>query len=1092
MNPKLKDAIAIFKELGWEKATSGNVLDLPQGTPEQQKTALDGLKSGPLGDFVSGGKYIQWKRHFNVSLDRLILFAIRIGVTPARAKTILSRVWDKNFDDAKINVIIARGEKFASSLIDAWYKNNTEGIWSDIPVRLVHNLDLALPQSIGYFHDWASVAYQLLISHINHRWTDPEGKWLTHAMIHPRFAEHIHAGLAVNTPLTLNFGQVAIHGIKHGMINRETTLPHIFAALDAAIRPADRKALLKILDELNITDQELVDRTQALIPILATSDTAVINRLAPPLIAHADDELLPEIMLSAFSATTKKTRLLVLKSAQNRPAPPGAEEIAPWLIMLAADKDKAVATTAKKLIQAWDIEEDQPEAVETAIQGLWQETPPLWKVPDFEPGEITQSNLTDCLAVIYERKDPGTVHDIATERLLTIATALAYTNPEEVRIALAGLKTSEWWGSLLLHDLNTWAKSQRIEKPGWSSRNPLIYRDRFVISNLGKIPCLLSAPSKIDLTITVPDMANRLALYQKLDIPVIDSDLFIAITRLDIETKTPEAIKQLQSIKAKVKKPNDGLLKKVLVLVNAADMVLKYINDPTADIGPTGENQWVNDGNMPKSLALFRQHLPDNEVYAMFPLWGDTALKCISWREGKSHITGLELRQIARRRNPLPPGGAINMLGAQRSSSPQAAEDTAMAVLEAWERGLLHPGIPDVSLLDWRKEGPPTNLAALATALEGLARDGMLSLIWPILDKLIEESLIEQRLLSGTSELAETIEEFLPEVLHAIKAGKTDNSALNLPGILELAARGGTSKAVTAAKKIAAQLPAQPTPKKAPANKPAPEMKIPFDKIWPKPNTDTSIIEDGIDVKIVSRNNVNDFIYTLTLPGITDNVFYMRNIWPYDLENYGECTAFITDPATSEPDYRTAVYLRWDNTQQVMTVNNESVTNASPKKARPKHPISILTIVIAAIAKDQYTYDLEFAKKLIKKDGNINPPVVKRAMETILQNPAISPGKLARCMEKELHLLPALWPVLTESIKFAGEKIAEGEKPPIWANRILDITMKYSAYLSEAAKRGYIPPQDAKWQGLSDIAEARVKSTAVAKAGMLLGLLQLI
>ena len=46
MNPKLQEAVAIFKSLGLENATPENVMSLPLPTGEQKKTALEGLKSG--------------------------------------------------------------------------------------------------------------------------------------------------------------------------------------------------------------------------------------------------------------------------------------------------------------------------------------------------------------------------------------------------------------------------------------------------------------------------------------------------------------------------------------------------------------------------------------------------------------------------------------------------------------------------------------------------------------------------------------------------------------------------------------------------------------------------------------------------------------------------------------------------------------------------------------------------------------------------------------------------------------------------------------------------------------------------------------
>jgi len=1130
MNPKLKQAVSIFKELGWESATPENILDLPIGTPEQRKQALEGLKSGQLGDFVVENRVHRWKTHYNVNQVVLVLFAIRIGVTPARARTMLTSTWDKSFGDSKVKVLASRGEKFATSVVAAWYGSGAQQSFSEIPVRLVYEAGLEIPEIAGYIQDWAWLAVEAMgINH--HRWIDPDLKWLSPDIAVARFAEHIQVGLAAKVPLTHNFGQVMLHGIQIGLVERDDMIPHIFAALDAAIRPADRRALIEMLDELKITDDEISGRVQSLIPILATSDTAVINRFAPPLIAHVPDDLLVEVMLSAFSSTVKKTRLLVLKAAQGRKCPPSSEDIAPWLSILAADKDKGVATAANKLMKTWAIEEAPAYEGETAILGLWQDTPPVWEVPAFEIGEISQAALTDCIAKVYERHGPD-VHDVEMERLLAVAVALAYENKADAKAAMSGLKTNEWWGALLLHFLNSWSKGEKLVNLSWVNKMPLSVRDMYVAANLGKLPCLLSMPSKVDLSITVADLADRLALYSKLGVAAVDSDLFIALTRLDVDTKTPEAVKILKTIKVSVSKPNGGLMRRVMSAVNAGDLVLKYLDDPAVEMAATPGQASANgncdiskapygcSGKMPKSLAIFNQQIPEAQIYAVFPFWGDAAFKGVGWNNGyHTHAKGHELRQIARRWAPLPPGGTINMLGALRSSSQHEQEDTSLAITEAWERGLLHPGIADIALLDWREKGPPANLGALAVALEGLARSGMLSLVWPIWDELIETSMKETRLLSGTAELAALIEEFLPEVQHAVSEGRAGESALALPGICKLAQHGGSSKAVTAAKKVVAQLPVgansqhqdntsqdatntahhgplSSNSKSATVIKPILEMTIPFDNIWQKPAPDTVVIEDNVDMTITTREKTRDFLFTLTLPNIPDKVFNITNIWPYNIENSGVCAAHMASANTSKTDYRASVFLHWDSREGALVVRDKM-----DGKSKVKHrlSLSILTMILTITAQGNinYTYDynLNMVKNLAKKegfakkDGQINQKVAKRAMEIILQNPAVSPAKLVRSIEKDITLLPVLWPILTESIKLAGAVVATGEKLPQWTNRVLDVCLQYAPYMKEAANRGYISDDDAKWPGLREIAEARFKSVAVDKAAALVNVL---
>jgi hypothetical protein len=159
--------------------------------------------------------------------------------------------------------------------------------------------------------------------------------------------------------------------------------------------------------------------------------------------------------MAAFSATTKKTKQLVLKAALNRPpsggsgkGPKNAEELAPWLSILASDKDKAVATLAAKLVEQWGLSDiagkaDGALSEKTEVQGLWQKTPPVWQVPSFEPlsngkSEVSPEALTELAAELV--KQPEVVHDVTAERFLAAANAVAYKNPEAARTSLRGLR----------------------------------------------------------------------------------------------------------------------------------------------------------------------------------------------------------------------------------------------------------------------------------------------------------------------------------------------------------------------------------------------------------------------------------------------------------------------------------------------------------------------------------------------------------------------------------------------------------------------------------------------------------------------------
>ncbi|GHU06314.1 hypothetical protein FACS1894158_12350 [Betaproteobacteria bacterium] len=1101
MNSKLQDAVAIFRELGWEHVTPENVLELPTGSKEQRQAALDGLKSGEWGEFTrqSENSY-GWQSHIDVDSGALALFAVRIGVNAQRAANILN-----NANPGLVTEVIAsRGVKYAADFIGYACVSRRRGFehsasaFGSIAVRLVDRLNLDIPQNAEYMKDWSvhAAAAMGLKAEIFYKEVNLPGLEL----IERRFVEHISVGVAAGAPATGPFGAVFPEGVKRGWLSGERGIELVFSALDASVRPGDRKVWLNVLDELGIADKELCARTQALIPLLSSGDAFVITRLAPVLIAGADDRYLMEVILSALSGATKKARQVVLKAALGRTRPKNAEELSPWLGVLAGDSDKSIASLATRLITQWGMDTESMPEKKPEIQGLWQETPPVWEIPSFDLGEVSPEALTELAAKLVQKS--VFTHDVILERFLAVTSVLAYQDPEALRTSLRGLRPGlHPYLDHVIHWIKKEAPRYGFDTEKHGAQAPLEARDYIVALHLGKLPCLLSTPSLADLSISIPDLMARLETYKKLRINALEADLFLALTRLDVKTNTPQASRSLQAIDVPVVLQSGEKMP-----LTAGQAVLKYLADPIKesflvvdkygywDIKKIGPDAL---GDFPKRLKNYQY-----ELFAVFPLWGDAALHAVRWDSEVYHEQGLVLRQAARRATPLPPGASINFLAAQRSMTPDAAEDSMLAVTEAWERGLLRPGIADVSLLDWSTR-PPSNLAALAAALEGIARDGMLSLVWPVLDALIEASLKAPRLLAGTAEIAELISVFLPEAQYAVKKGLVDDIALHLSGIRSLAQRGGSSRAVETARKIAAVLPPASGKAEEKANNTgSPIMDPPFEEVWPERKKGAAPIEDGVAITVdwldVSAS-IRFFVFTLTLPDIKDRVFkVVKGGWFHDLDSEGQCDAYVAAPGVSdfERDRKKRVYLHWDVEQKAMLVcehRNWREGTDGPLAGRTQAPplsSSLLTVIIGLLAQDGSA--LYFAPRFVKQlfeRGEIGEEIIRNATQTLLRSPAVSPAKLARALENDIKLLPALWPVLTECVKSAGALLTSGEAPPVWINRILDIALRYAPYLAEAAKHGFIPPEAANWPGLSDIASSKSKSVAVAKAKKLLAAL---
>jgi hypothetical protein len=1102
MTQSLQEAVAIFKTLGWVDVSLENVLQLPLGTPEQKRRALEGLKSGEWGEIAKTGENsYAWRSLIDADAGKLALFALRIGVDARRAANILP------FGNAVVNdtelplcVIAARGAKYATDFIGFACTSRRRAFehapstFGNLAVRLVDKLNLDIPQSVDYMKDWSVYAAAALGLKVNTHYK--EANLPSTEIIGKRFAEHILTGVAVGVPATGPFGTVLPAGVKRSLLPRSQAIKLVFSALDAAVRPGDRKVWLQVLDELGVTDEELTGRTQGLIPLLACGDAAAVVRLAPVLIAHTEGALLTETLLAALTTPTKKARQAVLKASIGRPHPENAEQLAPLLSDLASGTDKGVASLAAQLMQQWKIDAESPAEAPDGRRGLWQETPPLWRVPDFVLGEISPDALTELAARLVNQ--PAVIHDLTTERFLAAANALAYQSPESARMSLRGLRPGR---DSFLDGIVCWVKGQQPchgfdtdGDPHW----PLTARDYVVCLQLDKLPGLLSTPSAADLSIWAADLAVRLALYKKAGANVLEADLFLALTRLDVKSCSPETARTLQGLDVPV-----VLQSGEKMAATAGQAVLGYLNDPIKEPSlptPDGHNRWSNVAiSLPSSLGNFPERLQSyqSDIYTVFPSWGDAAWRDICWDNEVYHHQGLVMRQAARRAAPLPPGASINMLAALRSSSSAAAaEDAIQAVSEAWERGLLRPGVADIAFLDWSAP-PPSNLAALAAALGGVAEEGMLSVVWPILDDLLRTSLKAPRLLAGTAEIAELMAKLLPEAQSAAERGLTDETAFNLPGLRTLAGREGSSRAVSAARKLAALLPAAkcPPPQKEIL---APALDPPFDVLWPERQDAQPLIDDGVTVSVALTGQpalAKYFLFTLALPDAKDRFFQVvKPGWCYDLESEGQCQASAATPeaATFSNFEEKSVWLHWDAEQNALVAcehRNWAAGKDGPLLSdRPSPlPLSLLTIVIGLLAQDGDA--VYFAPRLLDQfieDGQIGREVVRRATQTLLKSPAVSPAKLVRFLEKDAKLLPTLWPMLTECIMAAGASCAAGEKPPLWASRILDVALRHAPYLAEASKRGLIPAEEAHWPGLSDIAASKAKSASTAKAKKLL------
>ena len=1125
MASKLEKAVEIYRSLGYEETAYENILSLGIGTKEEQEIAREGLKSGEWVQIKQLSKNTYgFVPVVDVDLKKLAVFAIRVGVEAKRAANILSRG-----DEIVLQAIMARGESYAQNFVLAACTSNRRAwehslsVLGMLALKLVHKMNLPLPESVEYMKDW-SAASAILFGREKKDYNFDESFVLEKEEILRRFLEHIELGISLGIAATGPFSKVLLWGAENQLFSTEAAKDYVFEALQIAKRPGDRKAWLEILDKIGWTEEEIVSDAENLIPLLGLGESPVLERFAPILIEKVSEELLSPVLISCTSAKGSKVKKLILNSVLKREKPNAEEDYAEWLSLYLQDEDKSIVNLAGKVGKFWGMSLEKEEC-KKELRGLWRKTPTLWEVPRFSLGNVSSESLTDLAAVLSERKE--CVEDIVFERFIAMANQIAYKNPEEARMSLVGIPNNDAGG---LWSLKSWAK--KIEKNMLQDRKESVWVDgkeviktryytllymrrEFLFHTMGQWPCLLSTPSFEDLSISIEDLLERLSLYQAEKFSYVsEPDLQLALTRLNLENLTEEELQKyretLQKIDLKILLPSGELLKdeeEREVLLGA--VLSGYLQDSYVEPAFTpGETPyWRIELKQPESLRLLPDRFSDGyaKLFSIFPNWGDFALTAVHRDSEVYHGQGLILRQIARRRKPLSKGALMNWIAVFGNLSDENAGDALKANQEAWERGLLLPSFADITYLDWRGKDL-SNLANLASSMEYMANEGMLSLLWKPACDCVELSLKAPRMLAGTAEIVKFLRDYLDEVIFAVENQLAAAELLDMPAIKNLAGKSGSSKAVAYAKEILEkrdiarfasdtryelkspnQLSGKERDKKA-----VPQPSADFEKVWLPLPLAKELLSDHVSFRVKAielRKNEKVFQFDLDLPDDPDCSYRVIIAgWFYGIRQEGQVSAFpVNHQGEILNEEEKGVWLHYDRDKGKIVLSpfrNWRGKNTGPLEggATPYSKI-FLTMAVALLAQDgESIYGANNMFKDLIQSGTLSLETVREITRELLVYEDISPAKLLRILEKDSEVLSLCWGMLWECLRHAGDLTEKAGKPSVWINRILDICIYYGAYLREAMERGYISKEDARWPGLLDIANCGAKSTAVKKA----------
>ena len=1112
MASKLERAVEIYRSLGYEETAYENILSLGIGTKEEQEIARDGLKSGEWVQIkqLSENTY-GFVPVVDVDLKKLAVFAIRVGVEAKRAANILSRG-----DEIVLQTIMARGESYAQNFVLAACTSNRRAwehslsVLGMLALKLVHKMNLPLPESVEYMKDWSATS-AILLGREKKDYNFDESFVLEKEEILRRFLEHIELGISLGIAATGPFSKVLLWGAENQLFSTETAKNYIFEALQIAKRPGDRKAWLEILDKIGWTEEEIVSDAENLIPLLGLGESPVLERFAPILIEKVSEELLSPVLISCTSAKGNKVKKLILNSVLKREKPNAEEDYAEWLSLYLQDEDKSIVNLAGKVGKFWGMSLEKEEC-KKELRGLWRKTPTLWEVPRFSLGNVSSESLTDLAAVLSERKE--CVEDIVFERFIAMANQIAYQNPEEARMSLVGIPNGD---SGTLWTLGKWARGIEIKpveesrQRFWQGEKKIVkiqYRDlltmrrELLFHTMGQWPCLLSTPSYEDLSICPEDLVERLSLYRAENILYVsEPDLQLALTRLNLENLTEEKLQKyretLQKIDLKILLPSGELLKdeeEREVLLGA--VLSGYLQDSYVEPAFTpGETPyWRIELKQPESLRLLPDRFSDGyaKLFSIFPNWGDFALTAVHRDSEVYHGQGVILRQIARRRKPLSKGALMNWIAVFGNLSDENAGEALKANQEAWERGLLLPSLADITYLDWRGKDL-SNLANLASSMEYMANEGMLSLLWKPACDCVELSLKAPRMLAGTAEIVKFLRDYLDEVIFAVENHLAPAELLDMPVIKTLAEKSGSSRAVSYAKEILEKLKSPNQLSGKESDKIAlPQPPADFEKVWLPLPLAKELLSDHVSFRVKAielRKNEKVFQFDLDLPDDPDCSYrVIISGWFYGIRQEGQVSAFPVDhQGEILNEEEKGVWLHYDRDKGKIVLSpfrnwRGKTTGPLEGGATPYSKI-FLTMAVALLAQDgESIYGANNMFKDLLQSGTVSLETVREITRELLAYEDISPAKLLRIVEKDSEVLSLCWGMLWECLRHAGDLTDKAGKPPVWINRILDICIYYGAYLREAMERGYISKEDARWPGLLDIANCAAKSTAIKKA----------
>ena len=509
------------------------------------------------------------------------------------------------------------------------------------------------------------------------------------------------------------------------------------------------------------------------------------------------------IAVAVLPRQEKQPRRDVLRALSRVGSP--TPELLETVRFITSGQDSVAAGLALSLLDGWD--ESRPEA---EVSGLWRNPsgPDPDPLPEFTDPALVLDDLalTDLLTTVLRSYRDDTTRD---EHILACFVATAHARSGEV-VTTAFENLGRFDTNTPLREALARFLGRPVNKSWQLARESRLSRLATArvlaaLERLGDLPCLLATPSHSALRISWEVFTDHARRYRDAGLELGAVDVAAALTRLDgpipadltdLDQPIEEVGVSLAEVlaawrdrpapPAELAPPEDGSSFLEAQVCGGEPLAFELLGLPPTDQPAEPATHWSS-AEHPFALQLF-------PTFPVVPAL--QALQVLTGAKGSQGWQALRVLQgfagAARSFGSVP---SLAVVGVCAQLPPDSWDEAAVLLIDAWHDGrLLASDLVAAWRNPWRTrlKTPPHRLVK---TLNHVADTGGLALVWPLLVEVCEELAGMKQVPASALGLLEAVLRHLPEVQAA-------GVAVDLPNVATLAARKGTSKAVTVAKRI--------------------------------------------------------------------------------------------------------------------------------------------------------------------------------------------------------------------------------------------------------------------------------------------------